>query len=402
MKPNTPGRIRVFLLAGVVATSVACANRETTAPELAASVTISSGGQTVFEVLQTLQLTAIVRDTGGAPLTGQAVTWTASDTTIASVSRSGVVSGKRPGDVVITAACAGSRAELSLTVAPPVVAVSASAEVSQYVASGGTMFVYATATDASGNTISGLPITWSSADNSVATVAPFSPANAGVVTAVAAGTVSITATIGGASGTTSVTVVPLSAVASIRLKPATVTFVAGPTGFGSTAQMSLTAADASGNAVVGVPVTWSISNDSAATLSSAGLLTPNPAVYYGSMETATVTASVAALSASIPVVVCPEVATIAVSMPAVSIAVGQSVVLAATALDAHGRLELAPLESQTVYPNGINLSVQRAGFDSLLIKGLVPGTASLTFRDAVSGVQSQAIPISVASSSLIH
>ena len=400
MDSNKSACRRALVLSGILALSAACASREPTGPALEVSLSIGSGGQTVFEVLQSLQLTAIVRDTGGAPVTGQAVAWTSSDTTIASVSSSGVVNGKKPGMVIVTAACDGSRSEITRTVAPPVVTVSASAEVEGSLAVGGTMYVYATASDANGNQISGLPIGWSSSSNSLATVSQFTPVNAGVVSAIAAGNVSITATIGGVSGATSVTIVPVSVVASIVVRPATVTFVAGPTGFATNTQMALAAKDAAGNDVIGVPTIWSISNPSAATLSATGLLTPNPDVFYGSMATATVTATVAALSASVPVVVCPEVAKITVSTAAISLQVGQSVVVVATALDARGNPELAPLGTEIVFPTvARNVSVQRTGFDSLLVTAIAPGTATLDFRDATSGIQSQTIPISVDASS---
>jgi trimeric autotransporter adhesin len=399
MNSKQSGWSRARVLAGIVALSTACAGHEMTAPALAASLSISSAGQTVFEVLQTLQLTATVRDTSGALLTGQSVAWTSSDTTIASVSPSGLAKGKKPGTVIITATCDGRQAPITLTVAPPVAGVLVGLSPPGDLAVGGSMFVFATAVAANGDTISGLPVSWSSSNSSLATVAPYDVFLA-VVSGAAAGNVSIAATVDGVTGSTNVIVVPLSAVASIVVHPATVTYVAGPMGFGASTQLSLTATDAGGNLVLGVPVTWSISNDTAATLSATGLLTPNPAVFYSSMVTATVTATVAGLSKSVPVVVCPEVASIEVSTTAISLVVGQAVVLAATALDAHGNLERAPLTSETVFPNGMTVSEQRTGFDSLLVTGKVPGTATLIFRDATSGVQSQTIAISVSASAL--
>jgi hypothetical protein len=116
------------------------------------------------------------------------------------------------------------------------------------------------------------------------------------------------------------------------------------------------------------------------------------------MVKATVFAAVAGISASAPIIVCPEVASIAVSTTTVSLQVGQSIVVAATALDTHGNLELAPLASETVYPNGIIASIEHIGLDSLRVTGTAPGTASLHFHDAAGVVQSQTIAISVGGS----
>ena len=82
-----------FVLLTAVASSAACSGHEPTSPIVGASLSISSGGQTVLVVQQTLQLTATVRDSGGAAVTGQSVLWTSSDSTVASVSSGGVVTG---------------------------------------------------------------------------------------------------------------------------------------------------------------------------------------------------------------------------------------------------------------------------------------------------------------------
>ena len=388
------GRMQDFVLLGAVAFGAACASHEPTSPVLDASLSITSGGQSVFEVLQTLQLTATVRDSSGATLTGQSVRWASSDTTVASVSTTGVVTGKSPGSVSITATCDGTQATISLTVAPPIAEVFVGEAPPGDLAVGGSMHVYATAVAANGDTISGLPVTWSSSNTSLATVAPFNIFIANV-TAVAAGNVSITATVAGVSGSTTVTAVPLSAVASVRLTPATVTIVAGPVGFGAGTQMALFAADAYGNPVLGVPVAWSISDTSAATISQTGLITPNPAVFYGSMATATVTATVAGLSASSKVFVCPPVASIAVSTTAINLTVGQSIALVVTVLDAHGNPDRVPLTSEIMFPNGRVVTLQSAGIDTLLVTGVAPGTATLVIIEGT--VQSKTVAITVSS-----
>src|SRR5947207_12584475 len=65
---------------------------------------------------QTVQLTATPRDAGGNPLSGRAVTWSSSNTTVATVSNSGLVSGVTPGSATITATSEGKSGTSSVTV----------------------------------------------------------------------------------------------------------------------------------------------------------------------------------------------------------------------------------------------------------------------------------------------
>ena len=395
-------RARMAVLVGVVALSGACAKHDATSPILDVAVSISAGGQSAVEVHQTLQLTPTIRDSSGAAMTGQSVSWSSSDTTIASVSSSGVVTGRKPGAVTITATCDARQSTLQLTVVPSVANVVVGFESNgSSLAVGGSTQVIVEVSDSSGNSIIGLPIVWSSSNAAQATVAASATDDrvAALSAAASPGTVSVSATVGGVTGSTIVSIVPLSAVDSIKVAPATVTYVASSSGFGAGTQLSVTSADAMGNLILGVPVNWSISNPAAASISASGLLTPNAAVVSASMATATVTATVGALSKTVAVVVCPEVASITVSTTTVSLQVGQSVTVAATALDAHGNPELAPLARQFANPTGMVVTPQTAGLDAVLLTGIAPGTSSLNFLDTVSGTKSQTIAISVTAAS---
>src|SRR5207245_2695435 len=68
------------------------------------------------EAGQTVQLTATPRDAGGNPLSGQTVTWSSSNTAVAAVSNSGLVSGVTPGSATITATSEGKSGTSSITV----------------------------------------------------------------------------------------------------------------------------------------------------------------------------------------------------------------------------------------------------------------------------------------------
>src|SRR4029079_19156756 len=95
-------------------------------------------------------------------------------------------------------------------------------------------------------------LTWSSSDASVATVS-----NSGLVTAVAPGTVQITATSEGVSGGAGLTVSapPPAPVASVS-----VSLNAPSLTPGQTTQANATLRDAAGTVLSGRSVTWSTSN----------------------------------------------------------------------------------------------------------------------------------------------
>jgi uncharacterized protein YjdB len=164
-----------------------------------ASVSVSPSSATV-QVGKTQQLTATLKDASGNPLTGRTITWSSSNMAVATVSSSGLVTGVKAGAATITATSEGKSGTASITVPAPVASVSVSPS-SATVQVGKTQQLTATLKDASGNTLTGRTITWSSSNTAVATVS-----SSGLVTGVKAGTATITATSEGKSGTASATV----------------------------------------------------------------------------------------------------------------------------------------------------------------------------------------------------
>src|SRR3989449_1141892 len=90
-------------------------------PTPVASVSVGPAAASV-QVAGTVQLTATLKDANGTPLTGRAVTWVSSNTSVATVSTAGLVTGKVAGSATITAASEGQSgtAAITVTVAPPV------------------------------------------------------------------------------------------------------------------------------------------------------------------------------------------------------------------------------------------------------------------------------------------
>lgn len=171
-----------------------------------ASVTVAPGSASVV-VGATQQFTATARDANNNVLTGRPISWRSSNTAIATVSSTGLVTGVAAGGpVTITATSEGQTGTASVTVTQvPVATVSVSPS-SATISVGGTQSFTATVRDASNNVLTGRVVTWTSDASSVANV----NGSSGVVTAMAAGSATITATSEGRSGTAAVTVTPSS------------------------------------------------------------------------------------------------------------------------------------------------------------------------------------------------
>ena len=230
-------------------------------PVPVASVAVTPGSATV-SVGGTQQLTATPLDADGNPLSGRTVTWVSSNTAVATVSASGLVTGVAPGSATITATSEGKSGTATITVNPVPVASVAVAPASATIVVGATQQLTATPLDSAGNPLTGRTVTWTSSDP---TVAPVS--GSGLVTGVAVGSVTITATSEGKSGTASITVNP-PPVATVTVSPASASIRVG-----STVQLTATLKDANGNVLTGRTVTWTSSNTKAATVNASGLVT---------------------------------------------------------------------------------------------------------------------------------
>ena len=170
----------------------------TTVPVASVTVTPASGS---LYVGQTVQLTATPKDSAGNPLTGRVIAWSSDNTTVATVSTSGLVTGKGAGSATITAASGGKSGTSTITAAIVPVASVVVSPASASVATGNTVQLTATPKDSVGNTLTGRTITWSSSATSVASVS-----SSGLVTGVTIGSATITAATGGKSGSSAITV----------------------------------------------------------------------------------------------------------------------------------------------------------------------------------------------------
>src|SRR5204863_449932 len=190
-----------------------------------ASVTISPATGSI-RVGQTLQLTATPKDLAGGTLTGRTMMWASSNTSVATVSGSGLVAGVTPGSATITATSEGKSSTASLTVTTAPVASVAISPATTSLTVGQTVQLTATPKDSAGGTLTGRMVTWTSGNPSVATIS-----GSGLVAGVTAGSATITATSEGKTSSAAVTVtsVPVASVASVAVAPATASLTVGQT-----------------------------------------------------------------------------------------------------------------------------------------------------------------------------
>jgi uncharacterized protein YjdB len=280
--------------ATVTATSgTASANTTVTVLATIAQVVVTPSPADVV-INQTVQLTATLRDAAGAEIPARNITWSSSSDAAATVSATGLVTGKVVGAVTITATAEGKVGQTTVNVRPvPVARVTVTPE--QVSLEVGTPPAQLTArTYDAGNTELGRPVSWSSGNNGIATVSAD-----GKVTAVAPGTTTITANSENKTASATV-VVTRSPVASIAISPSAPTVEAG---VGTT--LEAITKDAEGRVLVGRTVTWSSNDQSKVMVSAAGVVTgmaPGTATITAMSEGKSATATVNVVDTKSPTV----------------------------------------------------------------------------------------------------
>ncbi len=304
-----------------------------------------------------VQIQATAKTQSGDAVPSQDVDWESSNTAAATVSGTGNVTLLHKGTTTITAIATGVTASIAVNVGSPAPTSISVAPSSTEIEAGQTVQLGATAYDGSA-VDSGFTMTWTSSNSGVASVSP-----TGLVKAVAAGNATITAASTGASGTAAIQVKSTApVVASVSVSPATATLNPG-----RTAQLAATLKDASGNTLSGIPVTWSTSNSTAASVSSSGLVTGN------AIGSATITASAGGHSGTaVMTVAAPVVASVSVTPGSATLAPAQTVQLTATPRDAGGNV-LSASVSWTTSAAGV-ASVSSSG----LVTGNTVGSATIT------------------------
>ena len=165
--------------------------------------------------------------------------------------------------VALTKGCGDSDSTITPPPDPPrPTTVAVSPATAEFSALGASVQLTAEVRDQSGNVMAGAAVAWSSTAASVATVDA-----AGLVTAVANGTATITAASEGVSGTASVSVT--QALDSVAVSPTEATIAV----LGDTVRLAAAAFDANGHAVAGAEFSWESSDVAVATVDVSGLVT---------------------------------------------------------------------------------------------------------------------------------
>jgi len=186
----------------------------TVLPVPVAAVIVSPTSATVVAGA-TQPLAVATRDAQGGLLTDRVVLWSSSAPTVATVATNGVVTGLAPGTAVVQASSEGITGTATITVLPPPVATISVTLPSPVAAIGTSVQATVTLRDASGATLTGRAVSWTSSSPAVATVG-----TTGLVTAISAGTTTITATSEGRSGSVELTA-QSTTVAITSIAPAT-------------------------------------------------------------------------------------------------------------------------------------------------------------------------------------
>jgi len=253
---------------------------------------------------------------------------------------------------------------LSNTPPPPVVTTVTVSPTSASVAVGATSTLQATVKDQNGNSMTGQTVTWSTNNAAAATVS-----STGIVTGVAAGSATITATSSGVAGTSAITVTagppPAPVVTTVTVAPTSASVVAG-----STTTLQATVKDQNGNVMTGQTVTWTTNNAAAATVNSAGVVT---GVAAGSATITATSSGKTGTSSIIVTAVSPVVTTVTVAPTSVSIVAGAMTTLMATVKDQNGNV----MTGQTVTwitNNAAAATVNSSG----VVTGVAAGSATIT------------------------
>ena len=163
-----------------------------------ATVTVAPSTAAV-SVGNSTTLIATVRDGSANVMVNASVTWSTSNAAFATVSSSGVVTGVAPGSATITARSGTVSGTATVTVSQPPIHHITLTPANPRINEGQTVQLTATAYDASNTVISGVTFTWGSSNTNRATVS-----QTGLVTSKQDGNVTISASEGGKTGSTTV------------------------------------------------------------------------------------------------------------------------------------------------------------------------------------------------------
>jgi uncharacterized protein YjdB len=234
----------------VAISGAALATAAVTVAQAPSAVMLSADSVAMGALGDTVALAAFVTDAGGSLLAQPLVTWASADTSVVKVSPAGVVTAVANGSALVTATSGTAAGQAQVVVRQIAATLTLLPDSLVLKDPGDTAQLGLTAFDARGAVIAAPSIAWSSADAAVAGVD-----STGLVTAVEAGTVLISAEVDGVVGQR-----------SVRVEPEVTLVAAGPTTLSGqvATQLSLSVRveDLLGAGYGGATVSWSAGSGS--------------------------------------------------------------------------------------------------------------------------------------------
>ena len=310
------------------------------------SVTISLPSAEL-EIGRTLELSATVTPPGA---TNKDISWSSTNSSVASVSAAGLVTALSEGTTTITASADGKKGECKVSVVKVPIMVTEvkldKAELTLYECDEETLTATVLPDDATDKTV-----TWTSSDNSIATI------ESGKVKAVKKGEATITAKAG--DKTAKAKIVVLTPISGVSLNKDKLTLYIGET---ETLTATLTPAEAT----LKDPISWTSSDEAVATIADGKITTVGKG-------TAKITATAYGKSASCDIEVLRPVTGISLNKTTLEIPLEKTETLTASIIpaDATPRGEITWLSSDT------QIATVDAGKVTALSMGSTTVTASL-------------------------
>ncbi|MBK9795219.1 MAG: Ig-like domain-containing protein [Holophagaceae bacterium] len=297
-----------------------------------------------------------------------AVTWSSSTPTVASINSSGVATGLVAGTTTITATSGGITGNATLAVSAATLSSIRVTPASPSVNAGSTTPLVATGTYTDGSTANlSTSVTWTSASQAIALV------NAGgLVTGVAAGSTTITATSGAISGSVTLTVIAPATVTLVEVSPISANMTLNAT---QTFQAIVTWSNGT-RLNMSYDVQWTSLNNAVVTIDNLGDATAHAA---GSTS---IRASYGGVTGQAAVTVTgPTLTSITLTPPTSTLSVGGTVDITAAGNFSNG-------VSTTPYDNQVNWSSSNASVATVESHGVVTaiGAGTATIRATAGSI----------------
>ena len=231
-----------------------------TVAQVVSAVTVAPDSATVVEG-DTLRMTAAAADANGHAVAVEQFFWASSDTLVARVDESGLVTGLAEGEVAVTATTSGVSGGAELLVEPPVpTTIAVTPDTVRFTALGQAVELAAEVRDQIGRVMPEAVVSWASGDTLVTVVD-----SAGVVTGTRNGETTISATAGEAAGMAAVVVMQVAGTVVVSAPEPVVAI-------GDTLRLAAEAFDENGHGVEGAVFSWSSSDAGVARVDDWGLV----------------------------------------------------------------------------------------------------------------------------------